>query len=83
MSTPVRDETSTVRRRTPACAVCGGALRRATTGRRRRYCTAACRQRAYRLRGEMRHQRGAGGRAADPAEVTRLLAAALGIARRR
>ena len=83
MSTPSRDETSTIRRRTPGCLVCGGALGRAATGRRRRYCTAACRQRAYRIRDEARRQRGAGGREADPAEVTRLLAAVLGHARRR
>lgn len=83
MSSPVRDETSVVRRRGAGCAVCGGTLGRATTGRRRRYCTAACRQRAYRLRDAEHHQGGTRGRAADPAEVTRLLAAVLGIARRR
>lgn len=83
MSAPARDETSVVRRRAPGCAVCCAPIWRAPTGRRRRYCTAACRQHAYRIRDEARRQRGAGGREADPAEVTRLLAAVLGIARRR
>ena len=80
MSTPVRDETSVVRRRVAGCAVCTAPVHQATTGRRRRYCTAACRQRAYRVRDATRHQ---GGRAADPAEATRLLAAVLRIAARR
>jgi hypothetical protein len=79
----VRDETSTIRRRVPGCLACGGELRRAATGRRRRYCTPACRQRAWRLRDAARHQRAAGSRRADPAEVTRLLATVLGHARRR
>lgn len=83
MNTTVRDETSTLRHRTPGCAVCGAELRRAGTGRRRRYCGGACRQRAYRLRDEARHRRDAAGRAADPVEVTRLLDAVLGLAGRR
>jgi hypothetical protein len=52
--------------------MCGRELHRAGTGRRRLYCGPACRQRAYRLRDEQRRWRGA-----DPAEVTRLLAAVL------
>ncbi len=83
MSAPVRDETSTLRHRTPGCVVCGATLRRAATGRRRLYCGPACRQRAYRLRDEQRRPRGAEGWEADPAEVTRLLDAVLGHARRR
>jgi hypothetical protein len=78
-----RDETSVFRHAMPGCVVCGGELLRAATGRRRLYCGGACRQRAYRLRDEVRHQGDADGRAADPAEVTRLLAAVLGTARRR
>jgi len=72
MSTRARDETSTLRHRTPGCVVCGATLLRAGTGRRRLYCGPACRQRAYRLRDDQRHWRGA-----DPHEVTRLLAAVL------
>jgi len=83
VSVPSRDETSTLRHAGPGCVVCGTPLRRAGTGRRRRYCTPACRQRAWRLRDEARHQRGAGTSEADPAEVTRLLNAVLGLARRR
>ena len=71
------------RHATPGCVVCGGALLRAGTGRRRLYCGQACRQRAYRLRDEQRRLRGAEGRGGDPAEVTRLLNAALGPTRRR
>lgn len=83
MNTRARDETSTFRHRTASCVVCGGELHRAGTGRRRRYCGGACRQRAWRLRDGQRRQRGAGTSEADPAEVTRLLAAVLGRARRR
>lgn len=77
MSTLARDETSVFRHRTPGCVVCGAALRRAATGRRRLYCGGACRQRAYRLRDEARRPRGARGQGADPRDVTRLLAAVL------
>ncbi|MBU8829763.1 MerR family transcriptional regulator [Mycolicibacterium goodii] len=48
-----RDVTSSTREETsqgPRCGQCGGALPQATTGRRRTYCSAACRQRAYRGR---------------------------------
>ena len=83
MSAQPRDDTSVFRHATPGCVVCGGALHRAGTGRRRLYCGQACRQRAYRLRDEQRRLRGAEGRGADPAEVTRLLNAALGLTRRR
>jgi len=83
MNTRTRDETSTFRHRTPGCVVCGAELRRAGTGRRRLYCGPACRQRAWRLRDEARRPRGVEGREADPAEVTRLLNAALGLAGRR
>lgn len=47
MSTLPRDDTSAFRHATPGCVVCGGALHRAGTGRRRLYCGPACRQRAY------------------------------------
>ena len=76
MSAQPRDETSVFRHATPACVVCGGELLRASTGRRRLFCSPACRQRAYRLRDEARRQRG-GSLPADPAEVSRLLAAVL------
>ena len=78
MSTRARDETSTLRQRTPGCVICGATLHRASIGRRRLYCGGACRQRAYRLRDEQRRRRGA-----DPHEVTRLLAAALRTSPRR
>jgi hypothetical protein len=77
MSTLARDETSVFRHVTPGCVLCGTELRRAGIGRRRLYCGGTCRQRAYRLRDEQRRWRGAEGREADPAEVTRLLAAVL------
>ncbi len=77
MSTQARDETSVIRHAAPGCVLCGAELRRAGTGRRRLYCGGACRQRAYRLRDEQRRRRGARGHAADPREVTRLLAAVL------
>lgn len=83
MSAQPRDDTSVFRHATPGCVVCGGALHRAGAGRRRLYCGQACRQRAYRLRDEQRRLRGGEGRGADPAEVTRLLNAALGLTRRR
>jgi hypothetical protein len=83
VSAQPRDETSVFRHAIPGCVVCGAALLRAGTGRRRLFCTPACRQRAYRLRAEARRQRGADGREADPAEVTALLNDVLGLVRRR
>ena len=76
MSAKERDEMSVFRHRTPGCVVCGDELPRAGTGRRRLYCGPACRERAYRLRVDARSRR-AGGLPADPAEVSRLLAAVL------
>lgn len=77
-----RDETSVFRHAGPGCVVCGTPLERAPTGRRRLFCEAACRQWAYRLRADARSRRD-GGRPADPAEVSRLLAIVLGQRRRR
>lgn len=58
--------------------MCGRELRQAPLGRRRRYCSRACRQRAFRLRERERVWRSWGSEvAADPAEVARLLGAAL------
>ena len=82
MSTIARDETRVFRHVTAGCVLCGTELRRAGTGRRRLYCGGTCRQRAYRLRDEARHLRGAKPLEADPAEVTRLLNAVLGLVRR-
>ncbi len=82
MSAKARDETSVFRHVTSGCVVCGGALLRAGTGRRRLYCTPACRQHAYRLRDEARRRR-VSMATADPADVTALLNAVLGLARRR
>jgi hypothetical protein len=65
------------------CQVCGATLPRAGTGRPRRYCGSACRQRAYRLRGQTRHSYRAAGQEGDPAEVTRLLNAILPFSPRR
>jgi hypothetical protein len=76
VTTGGRDETSTFRHRVPGCLACGAPLARATTGRRRLFCGAACRQRAYRLRVKHRGRRDAALRA-DPADVRRLLAAML------
>jgi hypothetical protein len=82
MSAQPRDDMSVFRHATPGCVVCGGALRRADTGRRRLYCAPACRQRAYRLRDEVRSRRDAATMVADP-DVTTLLNAVLGLVRRR
>jgi hypothetical protein len=82
VSTQRRDETGVFRHRSPGCVVCGGELARAETGRRRLYCTPTCRQRAYRLRVDASSRR-AEGLAADPADVTALLNAVLGLVRRR
>ncbi len=82
MSARRRDETSVFRHRTPGCLVCGAPLDRAATGRRRLFCSPACRQRAYRLRAGTRGRRDAS-LPADPAEVGRLLAAVLRQAGRR
>jgi hypothetical protein len=76
MSAHRRDETSVFRHVIPGCVVCGAELARAATGRRRLFCSPACRQRAFRLRVDARSRR-AGGSSADPAEVSRLLAAIL------
>jgi hypothetical protein len=76
VSAQARDETSVVRHASAGCVVCGVRLDRAATGRRRLFCSPACRQRAYRLRVEMRLQRD-GSLPADPADVSRLLAAVL------
>jgi len=76
VSAQPRDETSVFRHATPVCVVCGAELARAATGRRRLFCSPACRQRAYRLREEARRRRD-GSLPADPAEVSRLLAAVL------
>ncbi len=82
MSAQRRDETSVFRHAGPGCVVCGASFDRAASGRRRIFCGAACRQHAYRLRVERRGRREVG-LPADPAEVTRLLAAVLGMRRRR
>ena len=82
MSAHRRDETSVFRHATPGCIACGAPLDRAATGRRRLFCSPACRQRAYRLRDEARRRRD-GSLPAAPAEVSRLLAAVLRQAGRR
>ena len=82
MNAQRRDETSVFRHAVPGCVVCGSELHRAGTGRRRLFCGQACRQRAYRLREEARRRRD-GSLPADPAEVTVLLNAVLGLVRRR
>ena len=76
MSLAPHDGTS-VMRHAAGCVLCGRELHRAGTGRRRLYCGAACRQRAYRLREAARRPRAAGGEEADPREVARRLALAL------
>lgn len=59
------------------CIMCGRSIRRGTVGRRRLYCSAACRQRAFRLREEERLWRGSDPEAADVNEVATILYAAL------
>ena len=54
--------------RHPICVICGQALGPRGKGRRRLYCSQACRQQAYRLRQGARHDG-----PADPAQVARLL----------
>ncbi len=61
-----------------SCWLCGQDLPAQAAGRRRRYCSRACQQRAYRLREQERLWRPKAPAApADPAKVTRLLGAAL------
>ncbi len=59
------------------CVRCGWDFQPASQGRRPRYCSAACRQRAYRLREEERLWRGSSSETADPRAVAKLLDAAL------
>lgn len=59
------------------CVICRAPLTRRTVGRRRRYCSRACQQRAYRWRQEERLWSSGSSGPADPAEVTALLSAAL------
>ncbi|MFE3321869.1 TetR/AcrR family transcriptional regulator [Nocardia sp. NPDC059195] len=47
---PTRNETRESSETPSACPVCGASLRRSTTGRPARYCSAACRQKAHRQR---------------------------------
>jgi endogenous inhibitor of DNA gyrase (YacG/DUF329 family) len=60
-----------------ACLLCGQPIRRRQQGRRRRYCSRACQQRAYRWRQEERLWASTTSRPADSAEVAALLSAAL------
>ena len=65
-------------RHVSGCLLCGRELLRRPSGRRRLYCGPACRQRAYRLREQVRRSRRTPVPGADPGEVTRLLALLLG-----
>ena len=46
-------EPPTKRRKQPTCAWCGKPLATGTRGRRRKYCSQACRQRAYEQRNNL------------------------------
>ncbi|MFJ6573395.1 TetR/AcrR family transcriptional regulator [Streptomyces sp. NPDC091292] len=61
---PDRDETRDVNEGcdVKACEVCGKPVDRNSAGRPRTYCSRACRQRAYRLRGAADHQDDQGNR---------------------
>ncbi|WP_086821609.1 MerR family transcriptional regulator [Allokutzneria sp. NRRL B-24872] len=50
-SLPMRDETRPARDETLRCAVCSGPITQSPRGRRRTYCSRACQQRHYRVRG--------------------------------
>ena len=59
------------------CIVCGRTILRRPAGRRRLYCSDACRQRAFRLREEERLWRGSDPHPADVDEVATILNSAL------
>ena len=59
------------------CIICGRTIQRAGQGRRRLYCSDACRQRAFRQREGERLWRGSDPQPADVHEVATILNAAL------
>ena len=59
------------------CIICGRTFQRRAEGRRRLYCSDACRQRAFRQRQEERLWRGSDSQPADIADVATILNAAL------
>ncbi len=59
------------------CVLCGRDFQPASQGRRSRYCSSACRQRAYRLREDERVWRASSSGPADPRAVAAFLDAAL------
>ena len=59
------------------CVICGRPIRQAGQGRRRLYCSDACKQRAFRQREEERLWRGSDPIPADVDEVATILNAAL------
>lgn len=65
------------------CILCGQSFAQKPTGRRRRYCSRACQERAYRLRCAAGLWRAAKGDPALSGEATALLEAALHERRRR
>jgi hypothetical protein len=65
------------------CVICGRSIRRSGPGRRRLYCSNACRQRAYRQRDEERIWRGSDPDLDDVDDVATILKAALKLPPRR
>lgn len=59
------------------CILCGQSFPQKPTGRRRRYCSRACQERAYRLRRSAGLWRATNADPANLGEVTSLLDAAL------
>jgi len=66
-----------------ACILCGRSVRRSRPGRRRLYCSNACRQRAYRYREVERVWRGSDPDLETDIDVTTLLNEALALQGRR
>lgn len=67
----------------PVCVLCGRDIQRSASGRRRLYCSSACRQRAYRQRDEERLWRGSDPVLDDVEDVASLLNASLWSRQRR
>jgi hypothetical protein len=65
------------------CIICGRSIQQSGQGRRRLYCSNACRQRAFRQRDEERMWRGTDPNPDDLVDVTTILNAALKPPRRR
>jgi len=65
------------------CIICGRSIQQSAHGRRRIYCSNACRQRSYRQRDDERMWRGTDPDPDDLVDVVTILNAALKLPRRR